>query len=689
MIKRYRRGLELFLIIICYYVALLPIYIKYTQKTAVIILGVLGTLVLLFDFFYPKKAKKICNFILDKRYFIATLVFIICLLFKLHMSSIGCYHYLFKNQATKVEATTILGMSRSIRSDEYMVHTPYYFSQYYNDYKKISKQMSLSGQDMIIGYNSPVKDISLLAKPLTWGYVLLGNEYGLSWYFSLKIILLVLISYEFVMILTKNNKKVSVMGALLISYSPAIQWWLVPHMADVFLWSMTLCVIAYHFFTTNKRWLKNLLTILAPLVLSVFVLALFPSCQIPLGIIALCLFIGALVRDKEQISFEKRDVFRIIYIVVISAIILSYSLLTSLDAIKLLYNTVYPGKRISLGGNYTFRSLFTNLTTLFLPYKESNVLNNCEVSDFIHIVVPCIIIFPLLYKKLKEKKESNLIIGIIIFIALVIEMIFMLIGFNELLAKLTLFSYINRMELIYGFTATLFSLWTIAVLWKYKSILSMKAKVISILIFIIGYTLTITKQNVEYLPFYIYLVEILAFSVFVFLIYQGKQKNSIIILFLILLVSSFTINPIAYGTSSITDYKLIPVVKKTITKKKEYVLATNSLQMQSLLLANGIKTINAVNFYPDLKKWDLIDSKGKYTDVYNRYYHTEVRLTNEKTSFDLKQADMFILNLNVSDIKKWPVRTIVSPVSYDKLFDQTNIKFKRNKSMGYYVYVLE
>lgn len=689
MIKKYRISLELFLRIICYYVALLPIYIKYIQKTAVIILGVLGTLVLLFDFFYPKKTKKICNFILDKRYFIATLVFIICLLFKLHMSSIGCYHYLFKNQSAKVETTTILGMSRSIRSDEYMVHTPYYFSQYYNDYKKISKQMSLSGQDMIIGYNSPVKDISLLAKPLTWGYVLLGNEYGLSWYFSLKIILLVLISYEFVMILTKNNKKVSVMGALLIAYSPAIQWWLVPHMADVFLWSMTLCVIAYHFFTTNKRWLKNLLTILAPLVLSVFVLALFPSCQIPLGIIALCLFIGALVRDRKQISFEKRNVFRIIYVVVISTIILSYSLLTSLDAIKLLYNTVYPGKRISLGGNYTFRSLFTNLTTLFLPYKESNVLNNCEVSDFIHIVVPCIIIFPLLYKKLKEKKESNLIIGIIIFTALVIEMIFMFIGFNELLAKLTLFSYINRMELIYGFTATLFSLWTIAVLWKYKSILSMKVKIISILIFIVGYTLTITKQNVEYLPFYIYLVEILAFSVFVFLIYQGKQKNSIIMLFLILLISSFTINPIAYGTSSITDYKLIPAIKKTIIKNKEYVLATNSLQMQSLLLSNGIKTINAVNFYPDLKKWNLIDSKGKYTDVYNRYYHTEVRLTNEKTSFDLKQADMFILNLNVFDIKKWPVRTIVSPVSYDKLFDQTNIKFKKNKSMGYYVYVLE
>lgn len=689
MLKKYKEIAEVLLSIICYYIALLPIYLKYSQKLVVVLLGIIGSIVLLVDFFNHKKVKKVCNFIIDKRYFIATIVFIICLVFKLHTSSIGCYHYLFKDEANKVEATTILGMSRVIRSDEYMVHTPYYFSQYYNNYKKISKQMSLTGQDMIIGYNAPVKDISLLAKPLTWGYVLLGNEYGLSWYFSLKIILLILISYEFVMILTKNNKKVSIMGTLLISYSPAIQWWFVPHMADVFLWSMALCVIAYHFFTTNKKWLKNLLTIIAPLVLSVFVLALFPSCQIPLGIIAFCLFVGALVRDKEKINFEKKDIFRILFIFLVAIIILSYSLLTSLDAIKLLYDTVYPGKRVSLGGQYTFRNLFTNLTTLFLPYKESNVLNNCEVSDFIHIVIPCVIIFPFIYKRLKEEKDSNLIIGKIIFISLIIEVVFMLVGFNELLAKLTLFSYINRMELVYGFTSVLFSLWTISILWKYKDILSMKIKIFSILIFIIGYYLTITQQNIEYLPIYVYLLEILAFSILVFSIYQIKQKNSILILFFILVVSSFTINPIAYGTTAITDYELISTVKKTITKNNQYVLTTDSLQLQSLLFANGLKTINGVNFYPDLKKWKLIDSKEEYKDIYNRYYHTEVRLTDKKTNFELKQADMFILNLNILDIKKWPVKTIVSGKSYDDLFKQANIKFQKKKSMGYFIYILE
>ena len=144
-------------------------------------------------------------------------------------------------------------------------------------------------------------------------------------------------------------------------------------------------------------------------------------------------------------------------------------------------------------------------------------------------------------------------------------------------------------------------------------------------------------------------------------------------------MSSFTINPIAYGTTAITDYELISTVKKTITKNNQYVLATDSLQLQSLLLANGLKTINGVNFYPDLKKWKLIDSKEEYKDIYNRYYHTEVRLTDKKTNFELKQADMFILNLNILDIKKWPVKTIISRNHMMIYLNKQISSFKRKK----------
>lgn len=65
----------------------------------------------------------------------------------------------------------------------YAVQLPYYFSQYYNDYAQISHQMSIGGQDMIVGYNSPVLSLSLIGKPFVWGYILFGNAYGISWYF--------------------------------------------------------------------------------------------------------------------------------------------------------------------------------------------------------------------------------------------------------------------------------------------------------------------------------------------------------------------------------------------------------------------------------------------------------------------------------------------------------------------------
>ena len=66
MLKKYKEIAEVLLSIICYYIALLPIYLKYSQKLVVVLLGIIGSIVLLVDFFNHKKVKKVCNFIIDK-----------------------------------------------------------------------------------------------------------------------------------------------------------------------------------------------------------------------------------------------------------------------------------------------------------------------------------------------------------------------------------------------------------------------------------------------------------------------------------------------------------------------------------------------------------------------------------------------------------------------------------------------
>ena len=77
------------------------------------------------------KLKLFVNTCIKWRYLIALIVFILCVVFKLHGSSIGIYNNMFSNAPEYNSAQNILGKSREIRSVEFLVHTPYYMSQAY------------------------------------------------------------------------------------------------------------------------------------------------------------------------------------------------------------------------------------------------------------------------------------------------------------------------------------------------------------------------------------------------------------------------------------------------------------------------------------------------------------------------------------------------------------------------------
>lgn len=107
-----------------------------------------------------------------------------------------------------------------------MVQTTYYMSQAMSDefYPLNNTNIMDDGLNMILAYNSPVANLSILGKPFNWGFLLLGKEYGLSWYWSFKVIALLLLSFEIAMILTRKMKGVSLLSSFWITFSPAIQW---------------------------------------------------------------------------------------------------------------------------------------------------------------------------------------------------------------------------------------------------------------------------------------------------------------------------------------------------------------------------------------------------------------------------------------------------------------------------------
>jgi hypothetical protein len=617
-------------------------------------------------YFMEDRFENALDFLIRYRWLIGGVIFAVLVILRVSGSSISCYNVLCSSDPAE-HSGVIYGTGRMIRTDEYLVQQPYFFSQQANGYREISHMMSISGQNMIIGYNSPVLDFTLIGKPFVWGYMLFGNAVGISWYWCSKTILALLVAFEMCRILTRNDR-LSLFGSVLIVYSPVMQWWFAPHMYDVFFWAMALFTVGWHFIMSDHRWKKILTTVLGVSVLVGFVVALFPSLQIACGLLVFALFIACLVRDREQIRFRKIDVIRIMIVIAASGLILGNFVLNARDAIRMLSETAYPGKRVSTGGDSNLSALYTNISNVFGQFADSHEENVCELSTFNHLGVFCILVFPYAWAVQKRtcSKDRSLAVGGVFFFASLIEIEFMLIGFPEKLAKVTLFSYINRMGIAYGFTQALFTIWTFGYLYVNRAKLEKKWLTLIAVLFTMSYVCVCGDQmdanyvNLTPLGKYFYYLCAFGFGVVALLVVWQKKRFAVTLTAAWIVVTSVGVNPVVVGISSVTDHQFVKAAKQCMAEESGAWITVGMNAEQSLLIANGIQTLNAVNYYPDFEKWEPIDPDGKNKKCYNRYEHIIINLTSGPTVFsNAVAADQLDVNLNAADLTKMGVRYLL------------------------------
>ncbi|MGI5888945.1 MAG: DUF7657 domain-containing protein [Oscillospiraceae bacterium] len=646
-------------------------------------------------YFMRLQVLKAVDFIIKWRWLIGLAVFVILVAFRIHGSSASAYNQLlYSDQAS--DTGVLFGVGRVVRTDEYLVQLPYFFSQKYNGYREISYQMSLSGQDMIIGYNSPVLSLTLIGKPFVWGYMLFGNEVGLSWYWCSKTILGLLVAFEACFILTKN-KYVSLFGSIFIIYSPAIQWWFSPHMYDVYFWCMAVFTVGYYFFTAKNRLWKVLTTVLAVCVLDGFVIALFPSLQVGVGYVVLALFIACLCRDKDSITFHKKDILRLVIAVIALAVIIGSFVYTARDAIQILSDTVYPGHRVSTGGDQTFSALFTNLNVLFTPFFIPANSNQSELSTFNHVGLLCMMLMPYLWAAHRKKagKDRWFSIGWTFFAVILVQMEFMFIGMPEWLAKITLLSYVNRMNLVYSFTSALFTVWTIETIARYHKLFDKKVLIALSCVFGALYCIAAMQMpDSDYLLVlpgreYFYIVLAILFTIAALCMVLNRRRFAAALCAAWIVVTSMTVNPVVKGISSITGYDFVQAAVSCNEEEEGTWLAIGGWAEQSLLLANGMQVLNAVNYYPDFEKWELIDPDGTYMNEYNRYAHITINLADQETSIGNPYPDQVFVVLNPQDLEKLGVKYILVNQDVDDLLTKYQVEHEElYEGEGYYIYRL-
>src|ERR1041384_3383680 len=241
----------------------------------------------------------------------------------------------------------VLGKTKFVRSDEWIMHTPWLLSQAKQLHPFSSRNPSVGGKHSPLVCNLPVAHWSLFFRPEFWPFFSgLSPESAFSFFWNFKWWSLLCGSYALLLIVTRGASLLSAAGALILFWTATVQWWfstptLMPDMLG--LWCFAL-VAAHGAIVHEARWARVFLSTTSACCALGFFFCCYPPFQIPLlTLFAPLLF--ALVFDRQTLRHWTPVVVATGF-VILGVALFAWQLRDTLLTIS---HLLYPGQRFSTG----------------------------------------------------------------------------------------------------------------------------------------------------------------------------------------------------------------------------------------------------------------------------------------------------------------------------------------------------
>ncbi len=569
---------------------------------------------------------------LDARPWIITGLFaayIISVLANLNGSSTAIWQYYADGELP--QAGLVAGSAKEIRSDEWMVQTPWIFSQ-----AKQIPAFPVTNPNVGDGVaplltNLPARHWSMLFRPQMWGFFCLRLDRAFSLNWNFKWFGLLLGGFIFFELLTQGNWLVSLGGAVFLLFSSYTQWWFstptdMPEMIAMVFFGLWSCAMILRAAT---RWKIVAAAVVLLVAIEQFAFCCYPRFQVPLLYFALAVTLGfAWVARLQLRQPDELRLFRFscltITLLVAAALLGRWAFEIS-ATVREIAGLIYPGRVFSSGGE----SHWTHFLAPFLEFGmtedhyPAGSVNVCAAAGFLFLAP---LLFVAVGRDAWRKRSDPLLVALVVFIGF--DLWFMALGVPRWLAGVTGWSYVtsSRATLALGIA-------TVAAVVRYlgrarvplETPIGRRMLGAGILTLALYGLLTLTNIKIGAFALGIHVVAVaLYFAVTFYCLWSRRAVASCLLLAVPMIFANALVNPISHGLPGLTKGAVFRWVESRVRESRndKWLVAGSSIRsyaVAQLVKAAGANTLGGTRCTPDRALLRQLDPDNRAAAVHDRY----------------------------------------------------------------------
>lgn len=594
--------------------------------------------------------------------FPACVALVVVVLGSLGVSGSSVALYETNRGVSEQDAGVVAGPPRPIRSDEWLVRTPWVLRQLERDFAK-EVPGGVGRHDPSLVYELPGAGWETVLRPQTAAYRFLGPEqaFAMEWWALYAIQLLGV--YALVLVLT-GRVAISALAASLVTLSPTTQWWTTTATFTTIGFgcgATALALLAYRARTTGGRLA---LSGAAGVACAAFLSALYPPWQIGTALVVVPTGIASVVPDL-LCQERRRRALRSLLVVVPAVALVAGGLfaafvLSHRDAFEAISGTVYPGHRSAEApGTTDMRRLFSAAFDWFSAAKQFTLVNETNQSEnssalplLLPVSVACLAL--VVRGRLRGSRAVPALVGCLVGSAVMVGWMVVR-AFPVEIGRVLALTRVppSRLMVPFGLAGAV----ALALLTTHQADSGRRLDRWSLLASVAalagGLAWEIRNYRVEGVLADLRIAGPLAAVVLVGLaLALGRRPVAgLAVLAGFSLWQASLINPLQDGLRPLTHNPLrvaVDAVGRGAPRDAGWIPFAADATVRGTLTAAGVNNLAAVSPYPDRAAWRILDPSGASEELWNRYAHISFApgAPGSPPAFELRAGDDLMVTID-------------------------------------------